>query len=57
MICEKYPELKYRYRNDGSWCRGYQADTAGKHVWKMQGYIQRQIDGEKTGKERTMDAF
>ena len=30
MIYEKYPELKYKYRNWEFWCRGYYVDTAGK---------------------------
>lgn len=30
MIYEKYPELKYKYRNREFWCRGYYVDTAGK---------------------------
>ena len=27
MIYEKYPELKYKYRNREFWCRGYYVDT------------------------------
>lgn len=57
MICEKYPELKYRYRNDESWCREYQADTTGKHAQKMQAYIKRRIDGDRGEGEWTMDVF
>ena len=30
MIYEKYPELKYKYRNRAFWRRGYYVDTAGK---------------------------
>ena len=30
MIYEKYPELRYKYRNREFWCRGYYVDTAGK---------------------------
>ena len=30
MIYEKYPELKYKYRNREFWCRGYYVDTVGK---------------------------
>ena len=39
MIYEKYPELKYKYRNREFWCRGYYADTAGKNAKKIQEYI------------------
>lgn len=27
MIYEKYPELKYKYRNQEFWCRGYYVDA------------------------------
>ena len=30
MLYEKFPELKYKYRNREFWCRGYYVDTAGK---------------------------
>jgi putative transposase len=42
MIYEKYPELKYKYRNREFWCRGYYVDTAGKNAQKIQEYIKRQ---------------
>lgn len=42
MIYEKYPELKYKYRNRAFWCRGHCVDTAGKN---------------KAGKQRTMGSF
>lgn len=32
MIYEKYPELKYKYRNREFWCRGYYVDTVGKNA-------------------------
>ena len=28
MIYEKFPELRYKYRNREFWCRGYYVDTA-----------------------------
>ena len=30
MLYEKFPELKYKYRNREFWCRGYYVDTAGE---------------------------
>ena len=30
MLYEKFPELKYKYRNREFWCRGYYVDTEGK---------------------------
>ena len=44
MIYEKYPELKYKYRNREFWCRGYYVDTAGKNAKKIQEYIQNQLN-------------
>ena len=32
MIYEKYPELKYKYRNREFWCRGYYVETVGKNA-------------------------
>ena len=32
MLYEKFPELKYKYRNREFWCRGYYVDTAGKNA-------------------------
>ena len=31
MLYEKFPELKFKYRNREFWCRGYYVDTAGKN--------------------------
>ena len=39
MIYEKYPELKYKYRNQEYWCLEYYVDTAGKNAQKIQEYI------------------
>ena len=43
MLYEKFPELKYKYRNREFWCRGYYVDTAGKNAKKIQEYIQNQL--------------
>ena len=40
MIYEKYPELKYKYRNRKFWCRGYYVDTVGKNA-KVQTIVRR----------------
>ena len=36
MIYEKYPELKYKYRNREFWCKGYYVDTVGKNAKKIE---------------------
>ena len=35
MIHERFPELRYQYRNREFWCRGYYVDTAGKNAKKI----------------------
>lgn len=41
MIYEKFPELKYKYRNREFWCRGHYVDTEGKNAEKIGEYIRR----------------
>lgn len=43
MIYEKYPELKYKYRNREFWCRGYYVDTAGQECAKDTGVHQTSV--------------
>ena len=57
MIYEKYPELKYKYRNREFRCRGYYVDTAGKNVQRIQEYIKGQLDEDKAGEQLTMGNF
>ena len=57
MIYEKYPELRYKYRNREFWCRGYYVDTAGKNAKRIQEYIQRQIGRRQAGEQLTMGKF
>ena len=57
MIYEKYPELRYKYRNREFWCRGYYVDTAGKNAKKIQEYIQHQLEEDKAGEQLTMGSF
>ena len=54
MIYEKYPELKYKYRNREFWCRGYYVDTAGKNAKKIAEYIKHQLDEDQAGEQLTM---
>ena len=57
MIYEKYPELKYKYRNREFWCRGYYVDTAGKNAKKIEEYIRRQLEEDQAGEQLTMGNF
>ena len=54
MLYEKFPELKYKYRNREFWCRGYYVDTAGKNANKIKAYIQNQLKEDKAGEQLTM---
>ena len=57
MVYEKYPELKYKYRNREFWCRGYYVDTVGKNAKKIEEYIKRQLEEDKAGEQLTMGNF
>ena len=57
MIYEKYPELKYKYRNREFWCRGYYVDTVGKNAKKIEEYIRKQLEEDKSGEQMTMGNF
>ena len=57
MIYEKYPKLKYKYRNREFWCRGYYVDTAGKNAKKIEEYIRRQLEEDQAGEQLTMGNF
>ena len=47
MIYEKYPELKYKYRNREFWCRGYYVDTVGRNKKVIAEYIRNQLAEDK----------
>ncbi len=57
MIYEKFPELRYKYRNREFWCRGYYVDTVGKNANKIAEYIKHQLDEDKAGEQLTMGNF
>lgn len=57
MIYEKYPELKYKYRNREFWCRGYYVDTAGKNAQRIAEYIKKQLEEDKAGEQLTMGNY
>ena len=46
MIYERFPELKYKYRNREFWCRGYYVDTVGKNEKKIAEYIREQLQAD-----------
>ena len=57
MIYEKYPELKYKYRNREFCCRGYYVDTAGKNAKKIEEYIKNQLKEDEVNGQMTIFDF
>ncbi|SFI94675.1 Transposase IS200 like [Ruminococcaceae bacterium D5] len=57
MIHERFPELRYQYRNREFWCRGYYVDTAGKNAKKISEYIKHQLEEDQAGERLTMGNF
>ena len=57
MIYERFPELKYKYRNREFWCRGYYVDTVGKNAKKIEEYIKHQLDEDCQGEQMTMGNY
>lgn len=57
MIYEKFPELRYKYRNREFWCRGYYVDTAGKNANRIAEYIKRQLEEDRAGEQLTMGNY
>ena len=55
MIYEKFPELRYKYRNREFWCRGYYVDTAGKNTKKIQEYIRNQLKEDQAAEQLVLD--
>ncbi len=53
-LYERFPELKFKYKNREFWCRGYYVDTAGKNAAKIANYIRHQLDEDKYGDQITM---
>ena len=57
MIYEKYPELKYKYRNREFWCRGYYVDTVGKYETAIRDYIRNQLQDDIANDQISLKEF
>lgn len=57
MLYEKFPELKFKYRNREFWCRGYYVDTTVKNDKKIAEYIRRQLEEDRAGEQMTMGNY
>lgn len=55
MIYEKYPEMRYKYRNREFWYLGYDVDTAGKDAKKIEEYIQHQPKKDQAKEQFTRE--
>lgn len=42
-VYDRWPELRYKNRNRGFWCRGYYVDSSGKDPRKIELYIRKQL--------------
>ena len=54
---DRHANLKYKYGNRHFWCRGYYVDTVGKNAKKIQEYIQRQLQEDKTEDEISLKEY
>ena len=43
VIIQRLGNMKFAYRNQEFWCRGYYVDTAGKNAVKIREYIKNQL--------------
>ena len=57
IIYERHANLKCKYGNRRSWCRGYYVDTAGKNAKAIAEYIKHQLDEDKIQDQITMKGF
>ena len=55
MIYEKWSNIKYQYRNQEFWCKGYYVDTVGKNTEKITNYIKNQLKEDQLADQLTMD--
>ena len=49
QLYERFPELKFKYRNREFWCSGYYVDTAGKNAARIANYIKHRLDEDYLG--------
>ncbi len=50
MICQRWGNLKYKYRNRSFWCRRYYVDTVIKNEAAIQKYIKEQLSEDRHSK-------
>ncbi len=55
MICEKWGNMKFKYRNREFWCRGYYVDTVGKNTKAIDEYISNQLREDELSNQMTLE--
>ncbi len=55
MIYQKWGNMKYKYRNQSFWCRGYYVDTAGKNDKAIEAYIKNQLKEDELSEHLILD--
>ena len=57
MIFDRHANLKYKYGNRHSWCRGYYVDTVGKNKKAIAGYIRNQLQEDIADDQISLKEF
>lgn len=47
LIFQKYGNMKFAYRNQEFWCKGYYVDTVGKDTKAIREYIANQLKADQ----------
>ena len=54
IIFERHAQLKYRYGNRKSWCKGYYVDTVGRNKEVIKKYIREQLQEDMVAEQLTL---
>ena len=55
MIYEKWGNMKFKYRDQQFWYRGYYVDTVGKNEKKIAEYISNQLKQDEMSEQLVLD--
>ena len=57
MIFDRHANMKYRYGNRHSWCRGYYVDTVGRNKKAIAEYIRNQLQEDIANDQLTLKEY
>lgn len=57
MIFDRHANLKYKYGNRHSWCRGHYVDTVGRNKKQIQEYIKNQLMEDQLTEQMTKKEY